>query len=86
VSTDSAARAEEILARSMQSGRRQRDRRAIRKVHEIVKAIRKTFLSDQYSNPANWQAHYHTTANEIWQQTSGRITRFVTGLGRAGFV
>src|SRR2546421_100188 len=32
------------------------------------------FYVDQYSNPANWQAHYHTTALEIWEQTSGRIT------------
>ena len=58
---------------------------AIRKVHEIVKADpEKYFYPDQYSNPANWQAHYRTTANEIWQQTSGRITHFVTGLGTSG--
>ncbi len=42
------------------------------------------FYPDQYSNPANWQAHYRTTANEIWQQTSGRITHFVAGLGTSG--
>ena len=58
---------------------------AIRKVHEIVKADpEKYFYPDQYSNPANWQAHYHTTANEIWQQTGGRLTHFVTGLGTSG--
>jgi S-sulfo-L-cysteine synthase (O-acetyl-L-serine-dependent) len=58
---------------------------AIRKVHEIVKADpEKYFYPDQYSNPANWQAHYRTTANEIWQQTGGRITHFVTGLGTSG--
>jgi len=54
-------------------------------VHEIVKADpEKYFYPDQYSNPANWQAHYRTTANEIWQQTGGRITHFVAGLGTSG--
>ena len=58
---------------------------AIRKVHEIVAAEPgKYFYADQYSNPANWQAHYRTTANEIWAQTSGRVTHFVAGLGTSG--
>ncbi len=39
---------------------------------------------DQYNNPANWQAHYRTTAMEIWQQTSGSLTHFVAGLGTTG--
>jgi S-sulfo-L-cysteine synthase (O-acetyl-L-serine-dependent) len=42
------------------------------------------FYADQYSNEANWKAHYHTTANEIWQQTQGRITHFVSMLGTSG--
>jgi cysteine synthase B len=42
------------------------------------------FYADQYSNAANWQAHYHGTANEIWQQTEGRITHFVAMLGTSG--
>jgi cysteine synthase B len=42
------------------------------------------FYPDQYNNDANWLAHYETTANEIWQQTEGRITHFVTGLGTSG--
>ncbi len=58
---------------------------AIRKVHEIVAANpEKYFYADQYSNPANWQAHYRTTASEIWQQTAGRITHFVAALGTSG--
>jgi cysteine synthase B len=58
---------------------------AIRKVHEIVSIDpEKYFYPDQYSNPANWQAHYRTTANEIWEQTGGRITHFVAGLGTSG--
>lgn len=44
----------------------------------------KYFYADQYSNDANWQAHYDTTAPEIWQQTHGRITHFVAGLGTTG--
>jgi cysteine synthase B len=42
------------------------------------------YYADQYSNDANWQAHYHGTANEIWQQTEGRITHFVAMLGTTG--
>jgi cysteine synthase B len=58
---------------------------AIRRVQKIVaEHPDKYFYPDQYSNPANWQAHYHGTANEIWQQTSGRITHFVAALGTSG--
>jgi cysteine synthase B len=58
---------------------------AIRRVHEIVAGDReKYFYPDQYSNAANWQAHYRTTANEIWEQTGGRITHFVAALGTSG--
>lgn len=42
------------------------------------------FYPDQYSNPANWQAHYETTGPEIIEQTAGRITHFVTALGTTG--
>jgi cysteine synthase B len=44
----------------------------------------KYFYPDQYNNPANWRAHYEGTAPEIWQQTDGRITHFVAGLGTSG--
>jgi S-sulfo-L-cysteine synthase (O-acetyl-L-serine-dependent) len=58
---------------------------AIRRVHEIVaSAPEKYFYPDQYSNPANWQAHYRTTAKEIWEQTGARITHFVAALGTSG--
>ncbi len=44
----------------------------------------KYFYSDQYNNEANWQAHFATTAPEIWEQTNGRITHFLAGLGTTG--
>jgi cysteine synthase B len=58
---------------------------AIRRVQEIVHSEpEKYFYPDQYGNPANWQAHYRTTANEIWEQTGGRLTHFVAALGTSG--
>lgn len=42
------------------------------------------FYADQYNNEANWRAHYDTTAAEILQQTGGRLTHFVAGLGTSG--
>ncbi|MDE1162894.1 MAG: cysteine synthase family protein [Acidobacteriaceae bacterium] len=44
----------------------------------------KYFYADQYGNENNWRAHYNTTANEIWEQTEGRVTHFVAGLGTSG--
>ena len=58
---------------------------AIRKVREIHAANPdRYFYPDQYNNPANWQAHYNTTAPEILEQTDGRVTHFVTLLGTSG--
>src|SRR5437899_1223254 len=58
---------------------------AIRKARELIAAEpEKYFYADQYSNDANWRAHYQGTANEIWQQTQGRVTHFVSMLGTSG--
>jgi len=55
------------------------------RVQELVAAHPdRYFYPDQYSNDANWQAHYDTTAPEIWEQTGGRVTHFVAGLGTTG--
>src|SRR5438105_14171364 len=58
---------------------------AIRTVREIVAADpERYFYPDQYSNPANPRAHYEGTAVEILEQTPGRITHFIAGLGTTG--
>jgi cysteine synthase B len=46
----------------------------------------KYFFSNQYANANNWQAHFHGTAEEILQQTGGRITHFVAGIGTGGTI
>jgi S-sulfo-L-cysteine synthase (O-acetyl-L-serine-dependent) len=58
---------------------------AIRRVRELAEREPETyFYANQYNNPANWRAHYQTTAPEIFEQTEGRITHFVAGLGTTG--
>ena len=58
---------------------------AIREAQRLAAAHpERYFYADQYSNPANWHAHYHGTAKEIWRQTEGRITHFVAALGTSG--
>jgi S-sulfo-L-cysteine synthase (O-acetyl-L-serine-dependent) len=58
---------------------------AIREVRRTVAASpEKYFYPDQYSNDSNWRAHFETTGPEIIEQTSGRLTHFVAGLGTSG--
>ncbi|MEZ5355871.1 MAG: cysteine synthase family protein [Bryobacteraceae bacterium] len=58
---------------------------AIERCREIYHAEPdRYFYPDQYANPANWQAHFQTTAPEILAQTNGGITHFITGLGTSG--
>jgi len=57
---------------------------AIREARRQHQADPSLFYPDQYNNPANWRAHFDTTAPEIWRQTAGRVTHFVAGLGTSG--
>ncbi len=57
---------------------------ALLEARKIAATDPSVFYANQYNNPANWQAHYLTTANEIWHQSDGRITHFVAGLGTTG--
>lgn len=58
---------------------------AIREIRRLYReSPEKYFYPDQYSNDANWKAHYETTAMEIYRQTRGEITHFVAGLGTSG--
>jgi cysteine synthase B len=58
---------------------------AIRRARELAgNDPARFYYADQYSNDANWLAHYQTTGPEIWRQTGGQVTHFVAGLGTSG--
>jgi cysteinyl-tRNA synthetase len=58
---------------------------AIEKAYALAREYpERYFLADQFNNPANWQAHYTTTAPEIWAQTEGRVTDIIVTLGTSG--
>ncbi|MGB6010307.1 MAG: cysteine--tRNA ligase [Desulfobacterales bacterium] len=58
---------------------------AIEEVYRLARENPDTyFMADQFNNPANWQAHYHGTAPEIWEQTDGKISMVVATLGTSG--
>lgn len=60
---------------------------AIRHVRQLVQSEpERFFYADQYSNESNPRAHYLGTGREIWEQTEGRITHFVCGLGTGGTI
>jgi len=56
---------------------------AVAKARELARNPR-YFLTDQFANDSNWRAHYETTGAEIWDQTEGKITHVVAGIGTAG--
>ncbi len=57
-------------------------------IEEVYRLARenpdKYFMTDQFNNPANWKAHYHGTAMEIWRQTQGAVTAVVATMGTTG--
>ncbi|HEX7510081.1 MAG TPA: cysteine synthase A [Chitinivibrionales bacterium] len=59
---------------------------AIRKAEELAAQISKSFIPQQFTNPANPEIHKKTTAEEIWRDTDGKIDAFVAGVGTGGTV
>lgn len=60
---------------------------AIRKAHEMVRNDPdKYFMPNQFSNEYNKLAHYYTTANEIWEDTQGKVTHVISALGTSGTI
>jgi len=58
---------------------------AIEEAYRLAREYPDTyFITDQFNNDANWQAHYYGTANEIWEQTEGKVTTIVATLGTSG--
>ena len=57
-------------------------------IEEVYRLVRENpdiyFMTDQFNNEANWQAHYHGTAPEIWEQTRGNVNKIVATLGTSG--
>jgi cystathionine beta-synthase len=58
----------------------------VQTARRIARETPNSFYPDQYSNPNNPEAHYRTTGPELWEQTEGRITHFVAGLGTGGTI
>lgn len=58
---------------------------AISKARETAKDPQYV-MTDQFANDMNWKTHYRTTAQEVWEQTSGKITHFVAGIGTSGTI
>lgn len=58
---------------------------AISKARETAKDPQYV-MTDQFANDMNWKTHYQTTAQEVWEQTSGKITHFVAGIGTSGTI
>jgi cysteine synthase len=61
------------------------EKEAVKKAREMAKNVQ-YFMTDQFANEMNWKAHYQTTGEEIWEQTEGRITHFVAGIGTSGTI
>jgi cysteine synthase A len=59
---------------------------AIRKAEELAIKFEKSFIPQQFENPANPEIHRKTTAEEIWNDTDGQVAAFVAGVGTGGTI
>ena len=59
---------------------------SIEKARELAAATENSFIPDQFGNPANADAHYRTTAPELWEDAEGNVDAFVAGIGTGGTI
>ena len=59
---------------------------AVARANELAAATPESFIADQFGNPANARAHFHTTGPEIWEDTEGEVDIFVAGVGTGGTI
>lgn len=59
---------------------------AVEKAEELTKTIANSFMPQQFNNPANPEIHRRTTAEEIWNDTDGKVDAFIAGIGTGGTI